>query len=66
MESAKQLGVRYLRCAFSWNGIEHEQGVYSWKFWDRLVVEAERAGIKLFPYVAYTPEFAARSRENFW
>ena len=26
MQTAKAVGVRYLRCAFSWNGIEHEQG----------------------------------------
>ncbi len=66
MEVARALGVKYLRCAFSWNGIEHERGKYSWGFWDRLVTESERYGIKLIPYVAYTPEWAARSRIEFW
>ncbi len=66
METARQLGVKYLRCAFSWNGIEHEQGVYKWRFWDQLVAESERAGIRLIPYVAYTPEWAARSRDQYW
>lgn len=66
MQTAKALGVKYLRCAFSWNGIEHQQGRYSWRFWDRLVSEGERFGIELVPYVAYTPEWAARSRVEYW
>ena len=60
MDTARRLGVKYLRCAFSWNGIEHQQGTFHWKFWDRLVAEAQRAHIRLIPYVAYTPEWAAR------
>lgn len=63
---AKQLGVRYLRCAFSWNGVEKTQGKYEWAFWDNLVAEAGRAGVELIPYVAYTPEWAARKHEMFW
>jgi hypothetical protein len=66
MQVARDLGVKYLRCAFSWNGIEHEQGVYNWRFWDRLLDEAERFNIQLIPYVAYTPEWAARSRVEYW
>lgn len=63
---ARQLGVKYLRCAFSWNGIEPQQGKFRWEFWDRLVAEAERNQIQLIPYVAYTPEWAARAGEDFW
>jgi hypothetical protein len=66
MRAARQLGAKYFRCAFSWNGIEPEPGKYRWKFWDHLVNEAEKNGITLIPYVGYTPEWAARSRENFW
>ena len=63
---AKAVGVRYLRCGFSWNGIEPRDGHYDFKFWDMLVNEAHNAGIQVIPYVAYTPEWAARSKENFW
>jgi hypothetical protein len=63
---AKAAGVKYLRCAFSWNGIEPERGVYRWQFWDDLVARAERHGIGVIPYVAYTPEWAARSKQDFW
>ena len=63
---ARRAGVKYLRCAFSWNGIEHEAGKYDWTFWDRLVEEAGRSGIGLIPYVAYTPEWAAREAKDFW
>jgi len=63
---AKSAGVKYLRCAFSWNGIEPQRGVYRWKFWDDFVSRAEKHGIRLIPYVAYTPEWAARSKQDFW
>jgi len=63
---AKDLHVHYLRCAFSWNGIEPEQGKYDFRFWDMLVDEASTSGIELIPYVAYTPEWAARDKKNFW
>src|SRR4051812_20609701 len=53
---AQAAGATYLRCAFTWNAIEKKQGKYDWAFWDMLVEEAERAGIQLIPYVAYTPE----------
>lgn len=63
---ARKLGVQYLRCAFSWNAIEKAPGHYDWSFWDDLVNEAQRAHIQLIPYVAYTPEWAATSRQQFW
>jgi hypothetical protein len=66
METAKAAGAKYFRCAFSWNGIEPERGQFQWKFWDMLVEEAQRAGIELIPYVAYVPEWAARTKEDFW
>src|SRR4051794_20767037 len=30
LRAARRVGARYLRCAFSWNGIEKEQGKYDW------------------------------------
>ena len=66
MKIARSLGVHYLRCAFSWNGIEPERGEYHFEFWDSLVEEAGRAGISLIPYVAYTPKWAASNEAEFW
>jgi hypothetical protein len=66
LHTAQLAGVKYLRCAFSWNGIEPERGTFKWKFWDDLVSRAEKHGIRLIPYVAYTPEWAARSKQDFW
>ena len=63
---ARRAGVKYLRCAFSWNGIEKRAGEYDWKFWDRLVELSVRNHIQLIPYVAYTPEWAARDAKDFW
>lgn len=66
MRVARAVGVHYLRCAFSWNGIEPERGEYHFEFWDKLVEESARAGITLIPYVAYTPKWAARKGADFW
>ncbi len=66
MRLARALGVRYLRCAFSWNGIEPQRGQYQFAFWDMLVNEAARAHVQLLPYVAYTPRWAAVRDEKFW
>lgn len=66
LKTARRLGVKYLRCAFSWNGIEPEQGRYDWTFWDNLVSAAEKSRIGLIPYVAYTPKWAARDPHDFW
>jgi hypothetical protein len=63
---AHELGVKYLRCGFSWNAIEKSQGVYDWRFWDMLVEESERAHIELMPYVAYTPQWASGAHQEFW
>lgn len=66
LKVARELHVHYLRCAFSWNGIEPEQGKFDFRFWDMLVDESSQAGIELIPYVAYTPEWAAREKKDFW
>jgi polysaccharide biosynthesis protein PslG len=66
MQVAHETGAKYLRCAFTWNAIEKQQGHYNWAFWDTLVDEAERANIQLIPYVAYTPEWAAENSDQFW
>lgn len=66
MQVARQVGAKYLRCSFTWNAIEPQQGHYKWAFWDMLVAEAERANIQLIPYVAYTPEWAAGNPDQFW
>ena len=64
--TARRAGVKYLRCGFSWNGIEKERGAYDWKFWDGLVAAAEENQIGLIPYLAYTPQWAARDAKDFW
>lgn len=63
---ARRAGVKYLRCAFSWNGIEKEEGKYDWRFWDTLVALAAQNKIQMIPYVAYTPAWAARDAKDFW
>jgi glycosyl hydrolase family 39 (putative alpha-L-iduronidase) len=64
--AAKRAGAKYLRCAFSWDAIEKEHGKYDWQFWDNLMAIAEQNKIQVIPYVAYTPEWAARDKKDFW
>lgn len=66
LRTARSAGVKFLRCAFSWNGIEPEPGKYRWEFWDDLVKQGAQNGITLIPYVAYTPRWAARTNVEFW
>jgi hypothetical protein len=66
LRTARRAGVKYLRCAFSWNGIERKPGEYSWTFWDKLVSVAAQSDVELIPYVAYTPRWAAREAHDFW
>ncbi len=63
---ARRAGAKYLRCAFSWDAIEKKRDQYDWTFWDTLVDLAGQNGIQLLPYVAYTPEWAARGAKEFW
>lgn len=63
---ARRAGVKYLRCAFSWDAIEPSPGHYNWRFWDELVRLAAQNKITLLPYVAYTPKWVARNVAEYW
>jgi polysaccharide biosynthesis protein PslG len=55
----RQTGVRVLRVSFGWDGIEPERGRFDFSFWDAFVAETTAAGVRIIPYVAYTPSWAA-------
>lgn len=64
---ARQLGTPVLRVAFGWDSIEAEPGKYDWAFWDDFVRLSQRHGIRLIPYVCYTPRWAAEDDDDdFW
>ncbi len=62
----RELGVKQLRFAFGWDGIEKQPGVYDWGFWDDFVKLAQQYGISLIPYVCYSPEWANQGGSDFW
>ena len=68
LQRARESGARVLRIAFGWDAMEPERGVYDWSFWDQFVpIAVERHGLRLIPYVCYTPQWAAQDGgENFW
>jgi polysaccharide biosynthesis protein PslG len=53
-------GVRVLRVSFGWDGIEPERGRFDFTFWDAFVAETSAAGVRVIPYVAYTPSWEAK------
>ena len=68
LELLRTNGVHLLRISLPWDEIEPEPGRYEWGFWDRLITVASRQyGLRLLPYVCYTPRWAAaRQTEDFW
>jgi hypothetical protein len=60
MEFLRQAGIRVLRVSIPWDAVEPEKDRYDWTFWDQLVHLANQAGVRLLPYVAYTPKWNAR------
>lgn len=53
-------GGSVLRIAFGWDAMEPKPDEYDWSFWDEFVpLAVETYGIKLIPYVCYTPAWAA-------
>lgn len=68
LATARASGARVLRIAFGWDAMEPERGRYDWTFWDVFVREAtENTGIRLIPYVCYTPKWAASDQgDNYW
>jgi hypothetical protein len=60
--------LRVLRIAFGWDAMEPEPGKYDWSFWDDFVrMATDEYGIRLIPYVCYTPRWASASQgEDFW
>lgn len=60
-------GVGVLRVSIGWDGIEPQRGHYDLAFWDSFFAAMSAAGIRVIPYVAYTPRWAASSPgEDFW
>ena len=57
----QELEIDTLRCSFGWDDYEPEPGVYDFAWLRQFVDLANQYGIRLRPYIAYTPEWARRS-----
>ncbi len=69
LRAAHEAGAEVLRIAFGWDAMEPERGHYDWSFWDEFVrIAVEEFGIRLIPYVCYTPQWAASANagDDFW
>jgi polysaccharide biosynthesis protein PslG len=63
------LGIRTWRGSFGWDDYEPRAGSYDFAWLRTFVALAVREGIALRPYIAYTPDWAARpggADENVW
>jgi hypothetical protein len=63
----KAAGVSVLRVSIGWDGVEPEKDHYDFAFWDAFVDAAVASGIRLLPYVAYTPRWDSDGTpEAYW
>ena len=62
----KQARVTVLRVSIGWDGVEPERDRYDFAFWDTFVAAMTTAGIRLIPYVAYTPRWNSKGQPDFW
>ena len=56
----RELDIDTWRGSFGWDDYEPERGEYDFTWLRQFVALAAKHGIKLRPYLAYTPEWAAR------
>jgi hypothetical protein len=54
----KELEIDVLRCSFGWDDYEPERGKYDFAWLKQFVHLAAQHGIKLRPYIGYTPRWA--------
>jgi hypothetical protein len=53
-----ELEIDVLRCSLGWDDYEPTRGEYDFEWLEQFVALADEYGIKLRPYIAYTPEWA--------
>jgi hypothetical protein len=56
----KELGIDTMRTSFGWDDYEPERGKYDFGWLKRFVELAAQNGIKLRPYIGYTPKWAGK------
>ena len=61
-ELMKELEVTTMRCSFAWDDFEPARGACDFEWLEQFVTAAENHGIKLRPYIGYTPEWAGVPR----
>jgi hypothetical protein len=63
-ELMRRLGIDTLRVSIGWDAVEPERDRYDFEFWDAFVdLAVRRYGLRLIPYVAYTPAWNADGPE---
>lgn len=65
---ARAQGARAMRVGIGWDGIERSRGTYDFTFWDAYFAAAQRYGVRVIPYLCYTPRWASSKPEadDYW
>ncbi|MBP5273815.1 MAG: cellulase family glycosylhydrolase, partial [Abditibacteriota bacterium] len=63
-ELARRCGVRWSREEFTWPAIEKERGKPDFSFYDRMVAEAEKAGINIYGLICYYADWAQPAADD--
>lgn len=59
LDGMAAIGVKWIRHDMQWSSIQASgPSSYNWSSYDRLVIEANKRGIKILPILTYTPSWA--------
>jgi|GEM_PF-546101 len=66
LETVRATGSRFLRVGISWAETEASPDHEDWTRWDRLFRLSREYGIRILPYVCYSPQWSNSDAKNFW
>lgn len=59
LDSVKDLGMPWVRIDFNWFQLQPTSGSYDWALFDKLVDDAVKRGLQVFPTLGYAPAWAS-------
>lgn len=68
LDRARDLGAKVIRVGIGWDSVEPSPDQFDWSFWDAYITSASERGVRVIPYVCYTPKWAssAPDAKDFW
>jgi hypothetical protein len=64
LDAAKALGVSWVRIDFNWYQVQPTATKTDWSLFDKLINEATKRGLKVFPTLGYGPDWACEADKD--